>query len=219
MYSYLENKRVAIVGPAASIKNSNKGGYIDDHDIVVRLNYSKIDNVVDTGQKTDIIYYDGGMDSNRFNTYLELNPKTIVCTYPETEWFFNERCKSNVSSLKEHFNSIVVDPKIYNGLKDQLNKNATTNVVRPNSGLIAIVDLLNSKLSELYIIGLDFYRTAYLDSQPDGWGKMNMDQLIKVFNKGDGGDVHDIDIQFEYFKKLTKSDSRIKPSKFLSNFL
>ena len=41
---YLKNKNVCIVGPAESINNTNKGDYIDGFDVVVRINYAKIDN-------------------------------------------------------------------------------------------------------------------------------------------------------------------------------
>jgi hypothetical protein len=38
--SYFHSKRIAIVGPANSAFNTNKGSYIDGFDIVVRMNKS-----------------------------------------------------------------------------------------------------------------------------------------------------------------------------------
>ena len=53
----VKNKNVALVGPASSIAGSKNGELIDSHDIVVRLNYAKIQNKEDSGSKTNIIYY------------------------------------------------------------------------------------------------------------------------------------------------------------------
>ena len=57
------------------------------------------------------------------------------------------------------FNHHIIDKDIYQELKTNLDKN---NKVRPNTGTIAIVDLLDSELNTLYITGIDFYRTSYL---------------------------------------------------------
>ena len=35
---YLSGKRVVLVGPAASLAGQGKGQWIDEHDVVVRLN-------------------------------------------------------------------------------------------------------------------------------------------------------------------------------------
>ena len=58
-HSYLDNKTVALVGPAESIYGTNKGHVIDKFDIVVRLNKSVPlpENLqADIGTKTDILY-------------------------------------------------------------------------------------------------------------------------------------------------------------------
>jgi hypothetical protein len=208
MYEHLENKRVAIVGPASSLKDSGNGEYIDSFDFVVRLNYAKTNNIKDTGTKTNIIYYDGS-----YKPYSNLD--YLVCTYPETEWFFNERCLKNVNYYNKRFNHRVIDSNLYHNLKLNLHKG---NKVRPNSGLVAIVDLLQSKLSKLYITGIDFYRTAYLKSHPD-YGKMELDQIITTFNKGDNGDVHDVNAQFNYFKNIVLKDTRIEIDNFMKKFV
>ena len=56
---FLDDKTVALVGPAKSIEGLENGDLIDSCDVVVRLNYAKIKNTKDSGTRTDVIYYDG----------------------------------------------------------------------------------------------------------------------------------------------------------------
>lgn len=210
MYKFLENKTVALVGPAASISRTGKGKYIDQHDFVVRLNYANISSVNDSGSRTDIIYYDGSYHDYRF-----CSPTVLICSYPETEWFFESRCRANVQFFKNKYDHHIVDSELYKSLKTSLNKDSN---VRPNSGTIAIADLLTSKLSRLYITGIDFYRTPYLTTHPD-YGFKTLDEIKSVFKKGDNGDYHDVDIQFEYFKSHLLGDPRIELDDFLKSII
>jgi len=206
MYEYLKNKSVALVGPARSLKNSGKGEYIDSHDFVVRLNHAKTDFAEDTGLRTDIVYYNGSphhYESSKIN-YL-------VCSYPTTEWFYNERCLPNVNYYSKIFKHRTVDHHLYDDLKVSLDKGRK---IRPNTGLVAIVDLLQSDLQKLYITGIDFHRTPYVSSYPV-YGQMPLSEVIKEFNRGDQGDYHDTDAQFEYFKNEILKDKRVELSDFL----
>ena len=139
----------------------------------------------------------------------------MVCAYPETEWFFNDRCLPTINKYKGLFNHRIISQEVYHTLKNDLDAN---NKVRPNTGLVAIVDLLKSNLKNLYITGLDFYRSSYLKSHPD-YGRMQLDQVINTFNQGDNGDVHDVDIQFNYFKNKLLKDPRIEIDEFLKQFV
>ena len=210
MYEFLENKTVALVGPAASISGTGKGEYIDQHDFVVRLNYANIASVNDSGARTDIVYYDGSYHDYRF-----CNPTVLICSYPETEWFFESRCRTNVQFFKNKYDHYVVDSGLYKSLKTSLNED---NKVRPNSGTIAIADLLTTKLSRLYITGIDFYRTSYLTTHPD-YGSKTLEEVKDVFRRGDNGDYHDVDIQFEYFKSHLLKDPRIELDDFLKSII
>ncbi len=214
-----QNKKVIIVGPSSYLEDKNSGKFIDSFDLVVRINnLHDINNsklVEDLGIKTDIIYFDGSMDQSRFNNYIDCSPKLLKCTYPESEWFFEERCKTNVSGLKNFFNVEVIDNKIYQKLKSSLNKNLK---VRPNSGLIAIVDLLKFPIKELYVTGIDFYRNSYSSYHPDYGGK-SLEYVKQVFKNGDNGDVHDINKQFIYFKKLFNNNSKLKTDNTMLEYI
>ena len=210
MYDFLNGKRVALVGPAASLKGQGRGEYIDSHDFVVRINYAKIQSVVDAGSRTDIVYYDGS-----YHDYSSCNPKFLVCSYPETEWFFESRCRVNVESFKQKYQHHIVNSDIYRSIKTSLDPE---HKVRPNSGTIAIVDLLSSNLSNLYITGVDFYRSSYLSTHPD-YGNKQLKEIKSIFAKGDNGDYHDTDKQFYYFKNEIMKDDRIEVDEFLGKIL
>ena len=40
-----------------------------------------------------------------------------------------------------------------------------------------------------------------------------------LFEAGDNGDVHDIDIQFNYFKNILLKDTRIEVDDFMKKFI
>ena len=210
MYEFLSNKTVALVGPAASLRGQGRGEYIDSHDFVVRINYANIQSVVDAGSRTDIVYYDGS-----YHDYSACNPRFLVCSYPKTEWFFESRCRSNVERFKKDYEHYIVDPTIYNSIKTSLDVGQK---IRPNSGTIAIVDLLNSNLSNLYITGIDFYRSSYLSNHPD-YGSKGLKEIKSIFAEGDNGDYHDTDKQFHYFRNEIMKDDRIEVDEFLKKIL
>lgn len=215
----LKNKNVIIVGPSSYLEGRGCGEFIDSFDTVVRINNLHDTNdpqlVKDLGKRTDIVYYDGSVDNKRFNSYLNAQPQGIICTYPETEWFFEERCRGVIEALNPHFNNRVVDSKLYTELKQNLDPNMK---VRPNSGLVAIVDLLTTQLKQLYITGIDFYRNSYANYYPD-YGNLDLDSVKKILRKGDNGDIHDINKQFKYFKNVVSRDIRIKTDEVLGEYL
>lgn len=60
IWKLIEGKSVAIVGPAPD--GNLTGGDIDNHDVVVRMNYRGLDSLgdyVEFGKRTDISYYNG----------------------------------------------------------------------------------------------------------------------------------------------------------------
>jgi len=215
----LKDANVAIVGPSSYLQGMGMGEHIDSFDLVVRINnlHESDDKHVnsDFGKRTDIIYYDGSFNSDRLSSYTRSNPKYIVCSYPECEWFFESRCREGFNTVKSQFESRIVQCDFYNKLKLDLDSNLK---VRPNSGLIAILDLLSFPLKSLFITGIDFYRNSYASHHPD-YGNIDLKTVKTIFKKGDGDDVHDINKQFKYFKKVFKKDSRLKTDEIMNKYI
>ena len=221
---YLKGKRVAIVGPAKSVMFQKNGALIDSYDVVVRICNTEADFDLShhsdyIGTKTDVMY--NVMDSHIPNLkkwIVDNGVKYLSTTYPSQEWFFG-RMKNNVEFLKREdtFKTVVIPAEPYFSVKKATNS-------RPNSGFCAIIDLLSSELNELFITGVDFYRSSvegdesgyipdYVSGDGKGFGwhdRRGKDFLIENISS-DGPDKHNPDSAFVFFKKeMFLKDPRIK---------
>ena len=236
-FNYLKDKRVAIVGPAKSAEGARGGEKIDSYDLVVRVKSTFVseDRQHDLGTKLNILYTDDattndvrpndevtkeGLDKQTINNgktnILPTAFEYICSAYPQEEWFF-DRFEGSLKYLSG-FNKVrLMTAEPYFKAKKETN--------RPNAGFSAIIDLLNTPLAELYITGLDFYRSlyrgAYLNSL---WQKETVNKMLW---QHDGTDPktgkpcgHDPDAQFKYFKyNMYLKDKRIKVDNFLKEVL
>jgi len=173
----IRDKRVAIVGPAAYLKGSEYGKKIDDHDIVVRINRS-IETTVslpeDVGTKTDILY-SCLLETHRNAGILDVelikrSGVKLVCapgfqtnstkgkiygTHPDifaSTWEKLEKAEITVRVAFE---------KIDSALK-------THTDTRPNTGFIAIFDILAAAPKSLTIHGFTFYLDGFIEGSKSG---------------------------------------------------
>jgi len=216
----IENKKVALVGPAPNLVNQNNGELIDSYDVVIRVNQKfdlSPDQEKDYGSKTDILI--GSFNENNIKEcYNNINHifkyKQIIGVmpsykYPPTINFFKYLKKNK----KDCF--ILDDGYIYKVFRE------VGTVV--NSGLMSIILLLNYNIKELYITGFTFYNMG-------NFGKIYYDDYFKsVVENGNYGidkqedyekrndfKIHDIKSQINYFKKIYKKNKDIIK---LDNFL
>lgn len=221
---FLKGKRVAVVGPSKTVMMQEQGTQIESCDVVVRLNnmlnfnkrYEK-----HLGQRTDVVYATLDDPPYQMAKDCEKNAvKYLSSSYPKNEWFFAERMARNVTALKEveSFSTVILPENPYWDIKKETSS-------RPNTGFSAILDLLSSDLKELHVIGIDFYRSAGLDSGAgyyDGYNcqwtdKRKMDFVDIEY---DGPDRHNPDEAFKYFKyNMFLKDSRIKVDPIFGFFL
>jgi len=246
-YSFLKDKKVAVVGPAKSIEGTRQGALIDSYDVVVRIKSVHVPPELETdlGTKVDILYTDDESSNDIFpedkveksgdkwvirnkneqirnkNIYAALENKKsdlkyICSAYPRGEWFFN-RFESALQTFSENYNVRIINDQPYFEIKRQTN--------RPNAGFCAIIDLLTAPISELYVTGIDFYRSLYRGNYLNSgytpetikkWERTNDGVDPKTGKK----DRHDPDAQFKYFKyNMYLKDKRIKVDKFLNKVL
>jgi len=236
-HEFLRGKRVALVGPAKSVEGTRQGQFIDAHDLVVRVKSIHIppDFQEDIGTKVDILYTDDestndilpGDDVKRSgdkwtiyeNSDLRnknIDLKYICSVYPRGEWFFN-RFASALNGFSKNYKTRIINDEPYLTIKNETN--------RPNAGFSAIIDLLTTPLAELYITGIDFYRSLYRDNYLNSG---YTPQTIKRWSATNDGfdlrtgreDRHDPDAQFRYFKyNMYLKDKRIKVDKFMEEVL
>jgi hypothetical protein len=215
--NFLENKRVAIVGPSESAFFNENGKYIDSFDIVVRINRG-IELVQGKesfiGSKTDILY--NSLDFNIISggTLEGVNDqvKFICCPYSIEEHTYND---TFITSVFDKFNIRFIDTEVYNKLKLDTQS-------RINSGFGAIVDLLQYNVQQLFITGIDFYRSFY---HKNYCSERNRSVTVKAieeeleFKQYTDANHHNPDRQYAYFKEIVNNDTRILLDPFLTKII
>ena len=209
-HKYLYGKNVALVGPASSIVRTNSGRLIDTFDIVVRLNKSlplsrRLIN--DIGSRTDILY--NSLNRSDFpgenildEKFFIKNGLKFLCTsYPNISPFNSDiRHYLDDSVCKLPFRMVETD--LYYKVKNAIH-------TRPNTGIMAIIDLLNTNLRRLYITGLNFYKTTYYKNYQGN------NQLVPY----SANNIHTQSGQIQLLRHLTLTDDRIIVDKVLHKIL
>ena len=154
----IKNKRIIIVGPSITVQECNLGKFINDFDIIVRLNKSlPIPKKMypHIGNRTDILYnslntidYPG---ENNFNPHFLKKNNVIYlrCPYPPISPFTRD-IKSFYIKNKNIIDFGHINTNYYMKLENGLG-------TRPYTGTCAIVDLLKYDIKELFVMGIDFY--------------------------------------------------------------
>jgi len=223
----ITNKRVCIVGPANYLNNLNIGSEIDNYDTIIRFNkgYNLIKNPNIFGSRTDILYHCVSQDIDNGGPITEdmVKEYEIIFSYP----FLTQ---SDNTSF-QHGNSIEYQnlPKFIskmNIVKKEVYLKWENDIgCRPNTGIIAILDILDMFPKELYITGFTLFK--------DGYSKLYRDKienkvvteenskfkvLDRMFNAGYKG-AHDQYLIYLYLKKHVLNKNNVKMDKILIEIL
>lgn len=234
MSNLVRGKSVALVGPSQASSSIIQGKKIDSYDFVARVKnfYISEDDKQFFGSRTDFCYTMLSLDdilpgdsvtdvgtkrtitpskeSAQLRNDILLNEiKIIISPYPKSEWFFN-RFQNSLENLSKSSRVRILPDEPYFTIKKKTN--------RPNSGFSAILDLASLPFSEIYITGIDFYRSMYRPGYVNSlWDPSVINHVATSY---DGPDVHDPDAQFKYFKyEMYRVDDRIKVDPVLEEFL
>tara|TARA_R110000824_G_scaffold36844_3_gene113933 strand:- start:84 stop:821 length:738 start_codon:yes stop_codon:yes gene_type:complete len=173
----ITKKKVALVGPAAYMVGSNLGTEIDKHDVVVRINrgIELLDKYKeDVGQKSDVLYScliekAANAGKVRGKTLKEKYGVKYLCAPPESTFqgiahktkFHHLVNRSTVNEIKEYLPVRIVDHGLHTVLAQKVN-------CRPNTGFLAIYDLLKHKPEKLSIYGFSFYLDGFIPGCKEG---------------------------------------------------
>ena len=156
--SLVKNKRVIIVGPSITVQECKLGDFINNFDVIIRLNKSlpiPVKMYEHIGNRTDILY--NSLNTTDYPGENNISPfflkqqkiKFLRCPYPPITPF-----KYDIKSFYKKNNNIInfgsIDTNYYKKLEYSLG-------TRPYTGTCAIADLLNSNVKELFVMGVDFY--------------------------------------------------------------
>lgn len=184
LHEFFKDKTVAVVGSGPSVLK-NARGFIDDHDIVVRVNNFKL-NFDSTGSRTDVHYsYFGGAIRKTQQELIQSKVKLCICKCPDSKFIDSEwhekRNKLNgidfryiYTNRKEWWFTETFVPTTEEFLESfiLLEKHV------PTSGFAAIYKLLSLPIKSLYITGFDFFESG-VHNVNERWNKYNVDDPIR----------------------------------------
>ena len=169
----LYQKKVVLVGPSPSLKDSGK--LIDNYDYVVRMNsalpVAEID-YEDIGYRTDILItgladdymskhskqldYKDRIKDVYENIFLPAQDRGLkyIVTWPVKSTPFAEMQIEAFNEINEVFEVINIPLDIYLNIRDASRG-------EPNTGTLSIVYLLAFRLQELYVTGITYYADGY----------------------------------------------------------
>ncbi len=219
-----DGKRVAIIGAADSALNTNLGSYIDDFDLIIRVNRGPLladdpELQKHIGTRTDVLFsydnlgkYDAAIDDRIFKSLKKQQLKHLVVIMLWHKFsgrgiylFFNKYLPKLPGAVRYHFFS----RKDRSALKTLLaGKTATT-------GFAAIYAVLQSGCKECYITGFTFFQTNYMSGYRD-----NANSIKNVLNTFEHVGLHDPNGEFNVFKELVlQQKQKVKVDAYLSKIL
>ncbi|MEX0598013.1 MAG: glycosyltransferase family 29 protein, partial [Candidatus Paceibacterota bacterium] len=217
--NYLKGKRVAIVGPASSIIGSKQAALIDSYDVVVRLNKAlpiPPDLSPDVGSRTDILYNCmnptdecGGTIS--INVLNKAGIKFLVGAYPPVDSVGTTKLRIKTDTLmfyhknRNYWNNFCYTDKTHF-------LTLWKSMRLPNTGTMAILDLLRFDIKELYITGITFFKGGYIRTYRD-YDEKGIIKHLQRFN------LHLPEKQLQYASTQLLKDKRVILDNTLSDIL
>lgn len=159
---FLTGKNVALVGPAATLKGKGYGPLIDSHDVVVRLNHAwplPKDMAEDIGTRIDVLYHNlNPLNQRILPKHVKQMRKDgllwVVSSHPSNRVRYRQRQRRFRRANKGRIR--------FRAIPAWLKRRLRRRVGFPNSGMVAIADLLRFPITSLYVTGFSFYTTGYL---------------------------------------------------------
>lgn len=217
----IENKRVALVGPAQYLVGKNLGKILNEYDVVCRVNYMAPSKFIsDYGNRTDIMFYNCSTASihqmkQHFNEYPDFSKgmKLVVC--PVVKVLGPEKWEKwgmdFISPTVANFNSINTFNMDFHwiGMRNYRYLFDLIKCVEPNTGVLAMLIILEYSPKEFFTTGFTFYATIH-DTYFEGYATR-----APGWNGYSG---HPQGRQIEFFKEYILSKG-VKVDSYLNSLL
>ncbi|MBN2545709.1 MAG: glycosyltransferase family 29 protein [Spirochaetes bacterium] len=233
---YLEGKKVILVGPSKSLKNSGLGKKINAADVVVRMNQSypvmsQKKYHKDIGSRTDVLYHTGAINTMLHYTANKFNLGRIQMLQGDgIKYFVSKRDPLNGSSRDKAFLGKFI--KINSDFEKAKRQNKQITIVPvtniflgelqtilnrsdPNMSTLTILHILSMDIKSLEIVGCDFYSVGYHPFYSLPVETLKWDDLEKKLVRVDGKKrrkgklVHNYNIQIKLLLEVFRNDDRI----------
>jgi hypothetical protein len=221
---FFRNKKVAIIGPSPSVRNTENGEFIEsNYDIIVRINKQwKHDIELNKyiGERTDVLYNcismcqeSGGIiDTNYVIAhgikYIISSIKYCYNDKQQRDTLFHDENRLNQYVFFHLNNKGLVPFGIVESSK--YTKWDTHAGTRINTGLMAILDILHMDVKEVYVKGFTFFKDGYLNnyrSVIDGKSVNEQNSNVEVNKFMNKCGNHDQQKQWLMFKKILKDEN------------
>jgi hypothetical protein len=224
----LEGKNVALVGPASYMMGSGLGKEIDKHDVVVRINrgiesISVFEN--DLGKRTDIYYsclIERAQQTGTLNPddlkhkykikHIVAPPDSNMKGYAHSTKLHSLVDRQKVKKIQELLPVTIVDHKFHTGLAEKVD-------CKPNTGFMAIYDLLRYNPKKLSIYGFSFYLDGFIDGQKSGVEKEKQCTEQEFADMAFRSKRHVQKNMWEYAKETLLENSNVKLDPCLQRIL
>jgi len=224
----IKNKKVALVGPAAYMVGSLYGEEIDNHDTVIRLNRG-IESIhkysSDVGVRTDILYScliekpanAGHIDP--ISLKRDYNIKMVVAP-PHSDFRgiayqtkFHELVDiQKVNQMSKFMPVRLIDHKFHTELAIKVD-------CKPNTGFLAIYDILRHNPQLLSIYGFSFYLDGFIPGCKSGVEQEQNLSEQQFAAKCFVSRRHVQKNMWEHAKETLKNNKQIKLDKYLTKIL
>ena len=228
-YDLVKDKSVAIVGPAFYMKDSKLGQEIDSHDVVVRINRGIESTILypkDIGRKTELYYsclIERAQQTGILDPEIILNRHGIrhIVAPPDSDIkgiSRGNRPHSLVdldkirSLVNSGINVYLVDSNFHTQLAIKVD-------CKPNTGFLAIYDLLRTDLKTLSIYGFSFYLDGFIPGQKSGVEKEKQCTEQEFADMAYNSKRHVQKNMWSYAKKTLLGNPRVKLDSTLEKIL
>jgi SAM-dependent methyltransferase len=225
--NHLTGKKVAVVGPAAYMMNSGLGKEIDQHDVVVRINRG-LDSInhykEDVGTKTDILYsslieeaqHAGDLSVDKLKEHgtrwIITPPSSGVDGVCHSESFHELVDHAKIDLIKKEIPVTFVSKELNNDLVQFIN-------CKPNTGFLAIYDLLQYDLESLSVYGFSFFLDGYIKDQKSGLEKEKNCTVQEYVELAFNSKRHVQKNIWSFAKKLLLNNKKVKLDSTLEKIL
>lgn len=191
--------RVALVGCAASAVGGRAGEEIDAADVVARVNFGcppLADLRADIGARTDILYHvlrEGRrwMDAADVDRWHLAGVRLVVAVHPVEA--------GRVRRVARWLADAGIELRSAADVRARLRAELATT---PNTGVVAVTDLLAAPLRTLAVYGMDFYRSGH-------WLGQGGETAAQAAAQAGGARGHNQPRQRRYIAGLARADRRL----------